>query len=304
LGSTLGLSYSTISVTEEAGPTTRYYCVYQPANYTTAIGRRPVILLFHGDGGDGNSRPQDFITFADTYNWLLINLVADDGSGWSFARPPNNPDDQYLQALIPYLVANNNVSPINVFAVGYSSGSYFFGDTPLCSDIGLNFNTVAFTMYTGNTAAYLCDVYNRTNFIWFVGTADDTNGSNYANAQATAADYASINGCSGAGSPTVATVGTGVTLTTYGTCQFAAMELYSYSGMGHEAPLSPTWSPDYVSTTQAFFLAHAVNVQESAQPGGGGGGGKSNANAAAHPVWFVISLLLSGLGAFASIDQL
>jgi polyhydroxybutyrate depolymerase len=119
-GSLVDLSTGTVNGFTEAdrGP----YTLAVPKNYDAAR-KYPLIVVIHGDGGDGagmrNYHPLDDETGSDA----IVVYPTGNGHTWDQSTPfDSNPDQQYVEALINAMKAKYSID--RVFGVGWSSGGF------------------------------------------------------------------------------------------------------------------------------------------------------------------------------------
>jgi polyhydroxybutyrate depolymerase len=98
------------------------YVVAVPKNYA-ATKKYPLILVVHGDGGDGASmrsyHPLDGTTGSDA----IVVYPSGNGHTWDQGTPfDSNPDQQYIEALVNAMKAKYSID--RVFAVGWSAGGF------------------------------------------------------------------------------------------------------------------------------------------------------------------------------------
>jgi len=123
------------------GSSQRSYVLYTPSNYNTAGKQFPLILVFHGDGGDGTGQHNDFgvnqgfekiaemnggaiIVYPDGLNGTWF------GSGTASAL---SQDTAFVDALVSSLVKGGKVASGQVYAAGISRGAYFINNMVLQS---------------------------------------------------------------------------------------------------------------------------------------------------------------------------
>ncbi len=84
----------------------------------------PLVIVMHGDGGTARSFHDDFRYEDASGAWAT--LVYPDGirRGWDTGSAQNNPDIEFLDALIDEAVQSRHVDPARVFLTGYSSGGF------------------------------------------------------------------------------------------------------------------------------------------------------------------------------------
>jgi len=113
---------------------TRSYTLYLPANYT-GNASVPLILNFHGFGGDGLQQHVNsgFRPVADTAGFILVSPTGTplaplginhwNVGGWT--NGSNVDDISFTSALIDSLIATYNIDSSRVYATGFSNGGFF-----------------------------------------------------------------------------------------------------------------------------------------------------------------------------------
>lgn len=110
--------------TLQVGPEARTFVLAIPKGYDAARSY-PLVLAFHGDGGNGAGMraayPFDAHSGADA-----IVVYPDGKGGWDLYTPEAaNEDDAFVAAIADNLKARFNIDASRVFGVGYSSGAFF-----------------------------------------------------------------------------------------------------------------------------------------------------------------------------------
>ncbi len=101
-----------------AGDGDRSYDVWLPNNYDPNRPY-PMVLLLHGCGSSTNNVPMEGQTGEDA---IVVRGKGTDGTCWFTGA--NQPDVPYLDAIVEDVQARFCVNPDQLFAVGYSSGSW------------------------------------------------------------------------------------------------------------------------------------------------------------------------------------
>ena len=104
----------------------RTYVLHVPDGIT---GRVPLILSFHGHGGDGaqQARLTGFDALSDRYGFIIAYPDGIDRA-WNDGRPVNakGPDDlAFAGALVDDLEHRYSIDPARVYATGFSNGAVF-----------------------------------------------------------------------------------------------------------------------------------------------------------------------------------
>lgn len=119
------------------GGLTRKVFLHQPSVAAPAAGR-PVVFVFHGDGGTGNANLASLYARTDPDGAVVVQLdgpnnVAGSGRGstaWSFFMDGRTPDDVgFTRAVLDHLLAGRllpgvAVDPTRIYAVGVSRGGF------------------------------------------------------------------------------------------------------------------------------------------------------------------------------------
>ena len=280
-----GLGRGTI----EAGGLTRTYAYHLPASVD---GSRPVPLLlaFHGGGGDGAGMAEitHLNAIADAHGFLV---VYPDGveKGWADGGPPRagrtNADDlAFVSDLIDALASLWDVDLRRVYATGISNGG-LFSELLACrlSDRIAAIAPVAATMIV--ELAPTCDpgrpvpveILQGTDdwlIPWEGGEVPVSPGRVVLSVNATLATWTGINGCDSEPDvryePDLADDGTRVRREAFGNCTSGAdVVLYAVEGGGHTWPGGQQYLPEVLvgRTTRdldageamwAFFADHPM----------------------------------------------
>lgn len=118
-----------------AGGRERRYALVEPAD-VAADRRYPLILVFHGDGGDA-------MTFHDAWPFeratgkdAFIAYPEGAGGRWDLETTANNQDEQLAVAIIDEVASRHPIDRERIFATGYSSGG-FMANVLACHRPGL-----------------------------------------------------------------------------------------------------------------------------------------------------------------------
>jgi polyhydroxybutyrate depolymerase len=266
----------------------RTYVLHVPSGLT---GRVPLILSFHGHGGDGaeQSRLTGFDALSGRYGFIVAYPDGID-RGWNDGRPVNakGPDDlAFSSALADDLEHRYSIDPARVYATGFSNGGVFsnylacsqadrfaaiapvsglmpVADAPDChpqravSVLEINGTTDPIVPFNGGTIVLAG--MNRGQVLSFAQTG---------------AFWAKNAGCSVAPAvtplPAIAPPdGTSVTRTSFADCRLGTSVVeYAVAGGGHTWPGGPQYLPkllvgtasrqlDASETIVQFFLAHPM----------------------------------------------
>lgn len=140
----------TVTVTNEtimSGGQSREYTLVVPKTYD-ASKKYPLVLVLHGDGGDGPSfHAYDPYETASGQEALLA-FPSGLNAGWDlYTSTASNKDMQFVIALVASLAGSYNIDTSKVFGDGYSSGAYFVSQLS-CRKAGF-FKGI--TMHAGGT---------------------------------------------------------------------------------------------------------------------------------------------------------
>lgn len=113
-------------VTEEAidvAGTTRSFVLVAPSTYTPDK-TYPLVLVLHGDGGDGPTMRAVFPFDAVSQQSAFV-VYPTGTNGWNLYDPADaNPDLAYLGAIVDAVGKRFTVDPARVFGIGFSSGAF------------------------------------------------------------------------------------------------------------------------------------------------------------------------------------
>lgn len=106
------------------GDKTRDYVLAVPRDIVPGK-KYPLVLVMHGDGGDGVSMragmPMDSVTEENA----IVAYPSGTDRGWRLYQPPaTNPDLAFLSALVGSIVSRFAADSSKVFATGFSSGAF------------------------------------------------------------------------------------------------------------------------------------------------------------------------------------
>lgn len=114
------VSTGTVDGFTEAGRPS--YVVAVPKSYA-ASKKYPLILVVHGDGGDGASMRNYHPLDGETGSDAIVVYPSGNGQGWDQGTPfDSNADQQYIEALVNAMKAKYSID--RVFGVGWSSGGF------------------------------------------------------------------------------------------------------------------------------------------------------------------------------------
>jgi polyhydroxybutyrate depolymerase len=108
---------------------TRQYLLHRPATPTADDGSRPLLIAFHGRGGDAAElRAKSGLERAATARGMLVAFPEGLGHGWAAGtratkqRPDPGLDVRFTEALIKHLVRTERADPDRVYVTGFSNG--------------------------------------------------------------------------------------------------------------------------------------------------------------------------------------
>ncbi len=116
---------SVLTQTLDVDGVTRQYVLAGPAKPSTNK-RYPLLLVFHGDGGNGPGmrafHPLDSVTRGDAY----VAYPSGRNQSWDLSSPSaSNNDIRFVEALVATLKGRLPIEDSRVFGSGYSSGAFF-----------------------------------------------------------------------------------------------------------------------------------------------------------------------------------
>jgi polyhydroxybutyrate depolymerase len=116
---TMAVSTETIDV---AG-TARAFVLAEPSTYS-ATRSYPLVLVLHGDGGDGE-KMRSVVQFDAVSAQDAIVAYPSGTDGWNLYEPAaTNPDLAFLITLVGALEKRFTIDPARVFGIGFSSGAF------------------------------------------------------------------------------------------------------------------------------------------------------------------------------------
>lgn len=102
----------------------REFVLALPGDYDSSRAY-PLVLVLHGDGGDGPGMRKFFTFDAASGNEAIVAYPSGLNSSWDLYTALDQNDDQgFLVALVTSLKGRFNVDGARVFGVGYSSGGF------------------------------------------------------------------------------------------------------------------------------------------------------------------------------------
>jgi polyhydroxybutyrate depolymerase len=111
--------------TLQVGSRMRTYGVRLPKTYDPAV-TYPVVMVFHGNGGDGESVYAFFKYQAASGDNAILVYPDAENLNWDLYTPAaSNKDIAYMEALVPALAAKYSIDSTKVFGFGWSNGGFF-----------------------------------------------------------------------------------------------------------------------------------------------------------------------------------
>src|SRR5690606_37054568 len=105
--------------------TTRAYALAVPSAYDPKR-EYPLVLVFHGDGGDGPGMRAAHTIDALSGDAAIVAYPTGLDGTWNLYEPSaTNADMKFVDALVEALSSRHVVDARRIFGVGYSSGGYF-----------------------------------------------------------------------------------------------------------------------------------------------------------------------------------
>jgi polyhydroxybutyrate depolymerase len=108
----------------------RSYLVYKPPSLSTNI-RHPVLLDFHGGGGNaaGTEKSFGFDNIADIKKFIVV-YPEGINKGWNDGRKDGKlhhtaDDITFISQLVDKLIKEENADPARIYAAGISNGAFF-----------------------------------------------------------------------------------------------------------------------------------------------------------------------------------
>jgi polyhydroxybutyrate depolymerase len=106
------------------GSLARHYLLVAPAHVDPAR-HYPVVLFFHGDGGEGRGMQESVPFEAASGDTALVAYPDGVGRTWDLETAENNKDVAFVLALLGDIARDFTIDRAQVFATGYSSGGFF-----------------------------------------------------------------------------------------------------------------------------------------------------------------------------------
>ena len=174
-------------ITIDIGQVSRTFTVFDPASLPNTNKKRPVIIAFHGLGGDSEAmrRSTQFDRVAKQRGWLVVYPLGEIDKGLTYwngqgcCKEDGADDISFAKTIIDYTVTNFQVDEDNVFISGFSNGA-FMGYKLLC-ELGNRDNgkpwITAIAVHSGLIGAWgsdfnSCSIPNKIPLLHFHGELD------------------------------------------------------------------------------------------------------------------------------------
>jgi polyhydroxybutyrate depolymerase len=244
----------------------RSYYLYVPKSFD-ARKSVPVVLLFHGYGGDGIAQvaASGFNAIAEANGFLAAYPNGSDPGGeltWNggeccgYAHEHGVDDTAFVREILSDIGKWASIDPARIFAAGFSNGGIL--SYRLACDMSATFAAVA--SVAGTFLYEACAPSQPVSVIHIHGDSDDlvpfrggtTAGIDWPPAENGIAAWAQFDGCTGG--PQREEIGT-ATRIFYDSCRNGtAAELYVLKDIGHSWPAEGAWPTS--QTIWDFFAAH------------------------------------------------
>jgi polyhydroxybutyrate depolymerase len=96
----------------------------QPQHLRPTDTRYPLVLVFHGDGGDASGFHEQWPFERASGKDAFVAYLDGIGRTWDLETTKNNPDEIYAEAVVNEIASTHAVDLGRVFATGYSSGGF------------------------------------------------------------------------------------------------------------------------------------------------------------------------------------
>ena len=168
------LTAGTTSQTITSGGRTRDYVLHVPPGYEPT-SRTPLVVLFHGLGGDPKSviRTTGMAAAADAQNAILVApLGRGRVSRWNFRSPKSDTgsDVAFVRDLVKEVKGNACIDTSQVYAAGFSNGSAL--TLALACDGSMGF--AAYAAVSGPYFSPGCENAQAASILYFHGMKDTT----------------------------------------------------------------------------------------------------------------------------------
>lgn len=228
----------------QVGDQTRLYDLYVPASYT---GQQavPLVLAFHGSGGDGKSMEQltGFNQLAEQEKFIVVYPDAIN-QHWDARRrvqPETTNDIGFISALIEQLAQQYNLDRQRIYATGFSNGGMFTHRVACELSDKIAAGAVVSATLPENLSN-ICQPSQPVSMLLIHGTNDpvvpySTPGRALLSMPDTVKYWSSHNGCSPQATKAAVPGAANVSLETYQPCKNnATVMLYTIEGGEHSWP--------------------------------------------------------------------
>lgn len=108
----------------QSGGKTREYMLAVPVDYD-ASKSYPLVMEFHGDGGNGPGMQQGYPFEAVSKREAIVVYPSGLYSTWDiYGAPDQNADQPFVRALVDEVASKYNIDKSRVLGTGYSSGGF------------------------------------------------------------------------------------------------------------------------------------------------------------------------------------
>ena len=109
--------------TLRVGGRDRRYTLVEPTSLLPER-RYPLILVFHGDGGDGASFHEQWPFEKATGDEAILAYPDGVRRTWDLETTKDNPDELFVEAIVNEVASTRPIDRARLFATGYSSGGF------------------------------------------------------------------------------------------------------------------------------------------------------------------------------------
>jgi len=113
-----------VSRSVAVGPAARHYLLAVPA-HMDASRSYPLVLYFHGDGGDGEGMQRSAPFEVASGDAAIVAYPDGTNHTWDLETTSDNHDVAFAEALVADVAKDFTIERRQVFAYGYSSGGFF-----------------------------------------------------------------------------------------------------------------------------------------------------------------------------------
>lgn len=113
-----------VARTVAVGAVARHYVLVAPGHIERARAY-PLVLYFHGDGGDGSGMQRSAPFESASGDAAFVAYPDGIGRTWDLETPTGNRDVAFMEALVADVARDFTIDRRKVFATGYSNGGFF-----------------------------------------------------------------------------------------------------------------------------------------------------------------------------------